>query len=204
MNRGRLLVFEGLDGCGKSTQQPLLVAALRAAGHDVVDTREPTDGPEGRRLRALARAGQRAEPAEELRLFVADRRRHVAGTIEPALAAGRVVVSDRYFPSTVAYQGARGLDWRTILAESEAEFPWPDLVLLLEVEPRLGLERVRARGAALESFEDEAALARVAEVFAALDRPYVARIDGSGEPSAVHVAVRRCVAERLGLLERED
>ncbi len=200
MNRGRLLAFEGLDGCGKSTQVAALARALRDAGRDVLTTREPSDGPWGRRIREMARAGVPAAAEEELRWFVEDRRSHVAETLEPALRAGRVVLTDRYFLSTVAYQGARGLDPERILADSEAEFPLPDLVLLLEVDPALGLERVRGRGGTLENvFEQPERLARVAEIFRSLDRPYLERVDASGPADAVERAVRARVEQRLDL-----
>jgi dTMP kinase len=201
VKRGRLIVFEGLDGCGKTTQVEALCAALRAAGHDVLRTGEPSDSPSGRRIRELARSGRAVPAAEELRCFVEDRRVHVAEVVEPALTAGRVVVCDRYTLSTVAYQGARGLDWEVLLAESEAEFPLPDLVLLLEIEPEDGLARVEARGGRREGlFEERARLTRVAEIFRSLDRPYVERIDAAGPPDVVARAVRARVRRRLGLL----
>ena len=201
MNRGsaRLVAFEGLDGCGKTTQVARLAARLRAAGHDVLATREPTDGPWGRRIRARTLAGKRAEPAEELRWFLEDRREHVERQILPALDAGRVVLTDRYTLSTVAYQGARGLDWRVLLAESEATFPLPDLVLLFELEPADGLERVRARGGPREAFEDLESLEHVAEIFHAIAADYVARIPAAGTPDAVETAIAACVDQRLGL-----
>jgi dTMP kinase len=146
VNRGVLVALEGLDGCGKSTQLPHLAAALAALGHDVVATREPSDGPIGQRIRAMARSGEPVAPAEELRWFQDDRREHVARVIGPALAAGRWVLTDRYFLSTVAYQGARGLDWREILAASEAEFPVPDAALIFELTVADGLARARGRG----------------------------------------------------------
>jgi dTMP kinase len=201
VKRGALVAFEGLDGCGKSTQVAALAGALRAAGHETVATFEPTDGPTGARIRAMARSGKPLAPEEELRWFVEDRRAHVRDTIGPALAAGRVVVTDRYFLSTVAYQGARGLDWRRILAESEAEFPLPDLVLLLEVEVAVGLARTRARGGAAEGvFEHAELLERVAAIFRAIDRPYLERIPAAGPAAEVHAAVVARVRARLGLL----
>ncbi len=201
MNAGRLIVFEGLDGCGKTTQVAALGDALRAAGHDVVVTREPSDGPVGRRIREMARAGRTLPAEEELRWFVEDRRQHAREVIEPALAAGRVVVCDRYFLSSVAYQGARGLDPEAILARSEAEFPLPDLVLLLELEVDTGLDRVRERGSAAESvFEERARLERVAEILGGIDRPWIERIDATPPPPAVHAAVVASVRRRLGLL----
>lgn len=196
--RGRLIALEGLDGCGKSTQRPLVARALRDAGHEVVETREPTDGRFGRRIRELARAGERAPADEELRWFVEDRREHVEQTLEPALAAGRWVVTDRYFLSTVAYQGARyqgarGLDWERILADSEAAFPAPDLALLFELPVDVGLERATARDGARDAFERADELERVAAIFAAIERRWIARVDASG-------AVEQVSARALGAL----
>ncbi len=200
VNSGRLLALEGLDGCGKSTQVAALAAALRHAGHDVVVTREPTDGAVGRRIRERARAGTRISPEEELDRFVEDRRAHVADVIRPALESRRVVVTDRYYLSSVAYQGARGLDAEVILAESEAEFPVPDLAILFEIEPALALERVGARGGAPEpAFEQLEFLERVAVNYRALNRGYIARIDAAGSEEAVHTAVVDCLRARLDL-----
>jgi dTMP kinase len=198
---GTLVAFEGLDGCGKSTQIERLARALRAVGRDPLVTHEPTDGPTGARIREMARSGLALPPEEELRWFVEDRREHVAATLAPALAAGRVVLTDRYFLSSVAYQGARGLDWGRILEESEAAFPLPDLVLLLEIDAAVGLARVRARGGALErTFEQRELLERVAAIFHAVERPYVERIDAQGAVDEVHAAVVGRVRARLGLL----
>jgi dTMP kinase len=200
VNRGQLIAFEGLDGCGKSTQVTRLAAALCAAGHDVVETREPTNGRYGQRIRSLAKSGGSVSHAEELRWFVEDRREHVAAVVEPALSAGRVVICDRYFLSTVAYQGARGADADEVLESSEAEFPIPDLVVLLEITPDAGLARVHERGRAIEShFEEVEYLMAVDAIFRRIDRPYLVRIDGSANTDAVESAVAECVAERLRL-----
>jgi dTMP kinase len=201
VNRGRLIAFEGIDGCGKTTQITRLAESLRKAGHDPVVTAEPTGGEFGRRIRAMARGSAPAvAPEEEMRWFVEDRREHVAGVIAPALAAGHAVLTDRYFLSTVAYQGARGLDPMRILAQSEAEFPIPDLVLLLELDVETALARVRARGARVEgAFEARDRLERVARIFASIERPYLARIDAGGNPEAVEIAIADRVRERLNL-----
>ena len=200
MNRGKLVVFEGLDGCGKSTQIELLAATLREAGCDVVVTSEPTDSDAGQRIRAMARSGETVPAEQELAWFVEDRHEHVDGVIEPALATGQVVLCDRYTWSTVAYQGARGLDWRELLERSEAEFPLPDLVLLLEIEADLGLLRVGARGGVAEpSFEGRERLERVAEIFHAIERPHAERIDARPPPEEVAREVAARVSSRLGL-----
>jgi dTMP kinase len=199
VNRGRLIALEGIDGCGKSTQAARLVDALRADGHDVVATREPTDGATGRRIRTMARSGKRVPAFEELGWFFDDRREHVATVIEPALAAGRTVLTDRYFLSTVAYQGARGLDWREILARSEAEFPLPDVALLFELPAADGLARVQARGGpAAPAFEEVAFLTTAAAIFAALDLPYLVRIAAAGDVEEIAQRARAALTEKLG------
>ncbi len=195
MERGILIALEGIDGAGKSRLAAGLVAALRARGHDVVATREPTDGPTGRKIRHMAGSNERVAPAEELEWFMRDRAEHVEHVIEPALAAGRIVLTDRYALSSVAYQGARGLDADAILAECEKRFPVPDLAILLRLDPRQGLARAATRGGSAEpAFEDAAFLAQVAAIYARLDRDYVVRIDAAAAPDAV-------VAEALGQIE---
>jgi len=186
VKRGTLVAFEGIDGSGKTTLLANVAAALRGAGRDVVETREPTDGPHGRRIREAARANTSVDPEEELAWFVADRREHVERVIAPALDAGRVVLTDRYFLSSVAYQGARGLDSQEILRQSESEFPLPDLALLLELSPERALERIANRGHAAEPlFEEREFLTRVAAEFERLARPYLYRLDATLSPQAL-------------------
>ena len=200
MKRGSLIVLEGLDGTGKSTQLPRLARRLVASGREVVTTREPYDCAPGRRIRELAQRHAPVPASEELALFAEQRRIHVRERIGPALARGALVLSDRYFLSTVAYQGARGLDVAQLLAESEAEFPLPDLALLLVLAPDVGLARVAARGGTPEpAFERADFLARVREIFDTLDRPYLEWVDASGSPDAVEARIAEAVQRRLGL-----
>ena len=188
---GWLIAVEGIDGAGKTTQVGLLAGALRALGHGVVTTKEPTDGPSGRKIRELSSAGTAIPPEEELQYFIDDRREHVRDLIEPALTRGEVVITDRYYLSNVGYQGARGLAPRSILERNESLFPEPHAVLLIEVPPDVGLARVEARGEPLNrSFERIDFLERVVEVFAEIDRPYIHRVSGEGTPDAVHAGVR--------------
>lgn len=180
VKRGILIVFEGLDGCGKSTQLRRAATALKARGAEFVVTREPTDGVWGRRIREMARSGEGVAPETELKWFFEDRREHMREVVEPALAAGRIVLSDRSYISTVAYQGARGLDPAKILADSEAEFVRPDLVLLFEISAKQGLERVNERGGQSEPvFENLEFLERVATIFETLEVDGLERIDAS-------------------------
>lgn len=199
MTRGSLIVLEGLDGTGKSTQLPRLAERLATCGHRVLRTAEPYDCAPGRRIREIAKSGAAVAPEQELALFLEQRRLHVRECIEPALARGEVVLSDRYFLSTVAYQGARGHSAQEILARSESEFPIPDLVLLLELPADRGLERVRRRGLSEPAFEQREYLEAVAEIFGSIERDYVERIDASADPAIVHERVWSSVRRRLSL-----
>jgi len=185
-----LVAFEGIDGTGKSTQIRLLAELLRDMGHTVQLTREPTDGPVGQRIRELYASRAQVSKDEELELFIDDRRQHVAEIIQPALAAGQIVLTDRYYLSTAAYQGAAGLDPAEIIRRNELFAPVPDLVILLVVPPALGIKRIRTlRGEALNAFEQEAELKRVAAIFDLLDQHYIKRIDATQSVAAVKQAV---------------
>src|SRR5690606_9901276 len=132
-------------GTGKSTQTKRLAEWLRGHGREVVLSREPTDGPWGTKLRESAATG-RLSPADELNYFLNDRRQHVEETILPALHTGKFVVLDRYYFSSMAYQGARGGDPEEIRRLNEAFAPPPDLLLILDLEVDLALERIGRRG----------------------------------------------------------
>jgi dTMP kinase len=198
VKRGKLIAFEGVDGSGKSTQIARLAEVLRERGLRVETTCEPTSGVTGKRIRAMAQSNARVSPELELEWFVTDRREHVDQMIEPALSSGTWVLTDRYTLSSVAYQGARGLSPDTILRDSEAEFPLPDLVLILEVEVDEGLARAsERRGVAEPAFENREFLTAAAVIFASLDRDYIERIDGKGEPDVVHDRVMQVVERRF-------
>jgi dTMP kinase len=188
MERGRLIVVEGVDGAGKSSLVRRLVERLqRECGVEVVLSREPTDGVYGAKVRASAATG-RLPLEEELELFEADRRQHVQELIVPALDRGAWVVLDRYYFSTAAYQGARGANPQEILRRNEAFATQPDLVLLLDCAPEVSLERVRARGDVANEFERLDALERVRDIFLSIQRPFIRRIDASVSPEAVYDA----------------
>jgi dTMP kinase len=197
--KGWLIAFEGIDGTGKTTQIELLAGVLRQRGLSVVVTREPTDGQYGRRIRELYKNRKSVTPEEELALFLNDRREHVAQVIAPALAGGKVVLTDRYYYSTAAYQGAAGHDPQKIIAANELFAPVPDMVIMLEAPVSLGVHRVqKLRGESLNDFEQEETLARVAGIFAGLKGENIRRIDGTGSAAAVHALVVANVAELFG------
>ncbi|MCU7724164.1 dTMP kinase [Actinoplanes sp. KI2] len=159
VRHGVFVVFEGGEGAGKSTQVDRLAAALRADGRDVVVTREPGATDVGARIRRLVLDKAEAPaPRAEALLYAADRAHHVATVVRPALARGAVVISDRYVDSSLAYQGAG----RTLpVAEISWLSSWatgglkPDLVVLLDVDPGVGLGRVDARGQGQDRLESE-------------------------------------------------
>jgi dTMP kinase len=139
------VVLEGADGCGKSTQARLLVARLRAKGYQVVATREPGATPAGAVIRSLVLGEADIDPRTEALLIAADRAEHVAKVIRPALDDGAVVVSDRYIPSSLAYQGvARGLGVEAVEGLSAAATGGlqPDLVVVFDVGPDVAAGRM--------------------------------------------------------------
>ena len=184
MERGILVAIEGIDGAGKSTQIAALATLFGEAGLRVFATREPTDGPFGKAIRATATTG-RLPVEEELALFQQDRDQHVRELIRPELAAGAMVLIDRYYFSTAAYQGIRGLDPAKIVQDSEARFPRPDLLVVLDLTPDQGLARVDARGAGTDQFERRGDLARCADIFRSFTGPDVVHLDAARAPEAV-------------------
>ena len=179
--RGILVALEGIDGTGKSTQAKCLAAIFREQGYAVTLLREPTVSPWGRRLREAMLAGHRVlAPSQELDLFLQDRRYDVAAHIQPALAARQLVLMDRYYFSTMAYQGALGIDPEHIRRLNEAFAPVPDLVLVLMAPPVQTLERIhQARGQANDVFEREDYLHKVNDIYCTLTGPHMHSIDAS-------------------------
>ena len=207
--RGLLIAFEGIDGTGKSTQIRLLAERLRSEGLPVIATREPTDGQYGRRIRELFTNRASVTPEEELALFIADRREHVDQVIAPALGRGTIVLTDRYYFSTAAYQGAAGHDPQAIIAANETFAPVPDLVLLLTAAPAVGVHRVRKfRQETLNDFEQEQGLARVAAIFDHFEQPFIRRIaaDQSVEAVAAGVwdAISPLLREKAGAMAKNN
>lgn len=162
MARGLFITLEGIEGVGKTTAVATVSAWLRDQGHAVVETREPGGTAIGEQIRGLLLARESAGMAvvTELLLMFAARAQHLAERIEPALDEGRSVVCDRFTDATYAYQGGgRGVDTALIAAAEAIVHPHlqPDLTLLLDAPPELGLARARGRGEAADRFELERA-----------------------------------------------
>ncbi len=196
MDRGLFIVIEGIDGTGKSSQVKRLGEWLSAQGREVVLSREPTDGPWGKKIRETAATG-RLSPEDELSYFLNDRRQHVAELIEPSLVAGKVVILDRYYFSTMAYQGARGFDPAEIRRQNEVFAPVPDLLLILDLDVDTALSRIGSRGDTANEFEKRENLERCREIFLTLrDEPFAQVIDARGSFDEVAAEVREALGKR--------
>lgn len=194
---GRLIVLEGIDGSGKTTQARRLLARLRRRGIPAALFREPSRGPWGREIKRRARRANSLTPEEELDLFVRDRRDNVSRNLRPALRRGLVVVLDRYYFSTMAYQGAKGIDVERIRRVNESFAPRPDLVLILDVDARAGLARIGGRKRRDELFERAGYLARVARIFRRFQGPPFVHVDGRGDPRSISRTVWELVEPLL-------
>ena len=154
----KFLSFEGIDGCGKSTQAKFLVAHFMAKGQEVLRTREPGGSPGAEAIRRLLLIGDtdKWSAETELLLFTAARRDHLEKTIEPALAAGQMVICDRFADSTRVYQGATRGDLRAKVDQLHAAMIGrePDLTLIIDVDPKVALARGLARNSGEDRFED--------------------------------------------------
>ena len=205
--RGRLISFEGIDGSGKSTQARLLSETLKAAGYDVVLTREPGGSRGAEDIRRLLVEGDPARwsPETEILLFTAARRDHVEKLIKPALDRGAIVVTDRFADSTRVYQGAARAELRNsvdtlhnLMIGME-----PDLTLIIDVAPEVALDRGLARNSGEDRFEDmgEGFQMRLQQGFRALAEAEPERcilIDGGGGAEMVAARIRPRVLEWLG------
>jgi dTMP kinase len=190
-----LITFEGTDGSGKTTASKALVEYLKENGWDVAWSREPTYGKYGQEMRKLAQEGT-LTPEKELELFIADRQDHVASF------SHEIEVTDRYYHSTMAYQGARDMDMSEIQKMNEAVVPIPDLTLFIDVPVDIGLARSVKSGEDLEThFEQQDFLERVRENYQIIagDLDYVYTIDST----QIMEEVNRDVIRRTDIFLRE-
>jgi dTMP kinase len=204
--RGSFITLEGGEGAGKSTQARRLADWLRGRGRAVLVTREPGGPPRAEVLRELLLSGRVAPfgPEAEALVFAIARAEHLVETIRPALAAGQWVISDRFADSTRAYQGAAGVDAALLdRLEAIAVGPdRPDLTLILDLPPELGLARMRARSGDPDRFEADDLAAHAARraaflAIAAREPQRCAIVDAGADEDAVAAALQRVVAERL-------
>ena len=215
-HRGRFITFEGLDGCGKSTQLEKLAGVLRAQGLDVVVTREPGGTATGEKIRKLLldTATSGLSPMAELALMFASRAQHIKEVILPALAAGRIVLCDRFTDSTEAYQGGgRKLGSAPVLALHRVlcENLQPELTILMDSDVAHSVERARRRNRTRGKeendegrFEQEnrAFFGRVHDAYLALaarEKQRVALVDARGAVADTHKEIVEIVRRKLKL-----
>jgi len=203
---GLFISFEGIDGSGKSTQARLLAEHLRGQGRDVVLTREPGGSAGAEEIRRLVLEGDkdRWSPETELLLFTAARRDHLERVILPAIAAGQVVICDRFADSTRMYQGLGRADLRGLVDQLHDLMIGrePDVTVLIDIAPDVGLGRALSRGGGEERFESfgEGLQARMRAGFLALAKEFDGRfvvIDGRRAVEAVAGDVARAIEARL-------
>jgi dTMP kinase len=204
--RGFFITFEGIEGSGKSTQIGILARYLTRKGHRVVVTREPGGTRFGEQIRKilLSIRNHRLDPRAELFLYLASRTQHLEEIIRPALRKGRVVLCDRFSDATLAYQGfGRQLDMKFVrpAVHYAAKGMIPDLTLLLELDVRNGLNRVRHRGRSNRLDREQRAFhERVRSGYLRLarkDRKRIKMIEASRDPKTVADEIRRMVDRRL-------
>lgn len=193
LDRGYLVVFEGIDGTGKSTHCRLLGDYLQGRGVAAICLSEPTQGVWGKKIRKILVEGRNGiTPEEELVLFINDRKEDVELNIKPALEQKKVVLIDRYYYSTAAYQGALGLDPHRICRDNEVFAPKPDLVFMFEVSPEQCLDRIKAnRTDGPNTFEQLDYLKTVQGIFNLFSGPQFRRIDTGPTQAEVHAQLCR-------------
>jgi dTMP kinase len=193
--KGFFICVEGLDGCGKTTQTKLLVRKLRKMGWDAVYTAEPSRGKIGKFIQKYCLQGEkRTFPIVEALLFAADRFEHVEREIISALNEGKIVVSDRYVYSSLAYQGATGLDLKWIEMINEHAIR-PDLAIFVDVEPEAVIKRLKPKKSVMENLETQRKVREVYVKF--VEKGKLVRIDGNKSTKEVADDVLKVVLRFL-------
>jgi dTMP kinase len=189
-----LIDLEGIDGCGKSTQSKFLMEKFEENNEKTIILKEPTSGKYGKKLWEMLSGKRKATTEQILDLFVMDRKEHVDEKINPALKEGKIVLMDRYYYSTMAYQAAAGIDINRIRKDNEFA-PKPDIVLIFDLPADLAMKRVKGHSVA-DVFEKEEHLEKVREAYLNLrDDPLVRIIDSTRTPEEIFKEVWKLVSE---------
>lgn len=193
---GKLIVFEGIDGSGKTTISRLFFKYLKENGTDSSWFREPSDSKWGKKIRELADQKDSIPIEDEFRYFLKDREWDVKNNIKPALERGEIVILDRYYFSSACYQGARGLNVNKIIDENRKFSPEPDLLFLIDVDIPTAMERIkRSRVTEAKLFEKEPFLVKVRKNYLELQYDFIRIIDGSGN-------IEKVITEVISVFER--
>ena len=199
MKKGFLIVIEGIDGAGKSTQAEILMNRLQERGFDVVYFREPSGSRWGQEIKRKALDKDSITPEEELELFQKDRKENVEKNLKPALERNKIVVLDRYYFSTIAYQGAKGIDEERIKRMNEEFAVKPDLVFILDIDPHEGLDRIRNRRKKDRLFERADYLAKVRQIFRGFKGKKFIHIDARMPKEAISARIEKHVLNLIGI-----
>jgi dTMP kinase len=199
---GFFICIEGIDGSGKTTHARSLVDNLKSLGHDAVYTTEPTRySIPGRKLRESFFAPERLPVEDEFRLFLEDRIIHLRDEVTPQLEQGKIVVTDRYYFSSVAYQGSRGLDWKYILEENLKIAMKPNIVILLDIPVDDAIDRISSdRTEGVNIFEKKENLQEVKKIYLLLaeEDPYsIHVVNGSKPIPMVQNEIKDIILSRL-------
>jgi len=202
MKQGYLIALEGIDGTGKSTQCQLLADYLESCDFSVVRLREPTTGIWGQKIRKILTGGRGdVTPEEELQYFINDRKEDVEQNIGPALEQGKIVLIDRYYYSTAAYQGALGFDPEKIVEDNEVFAPRPDLLFIIQGSLDESFRRIERGRDSFSSFEKRDYLEKVRKIFDTFTGDHIRRIDGDPPIEEVQQALRQEVNALVGIKE---
>ncbi len=189
-SKGYLIAFEGIDGTGKSTQCKMLGDYLEKNGFSVLRLREPTQGKWGQKIRKILTHGRGGISAEEeLQYFMNDRREDVDQNILPALREQKIVLVDRYYYSTAAYQGALGFDPKKICEENETFAPRPELVLLFRGTIEESFRRIQEGRENFSAFEKEEYLSKVQNIFDSFSGSHIKIINSDLPVEEVHQSI---------------
>ncbi len=192
LKKGLLIVFEGIDGCGKSTQAKLAFEYVKSLGYNAVALKEYTDGHWGRKIRELSIKGrENVTPYQEFELFLKDRMEDVEENIKPALESRKIIILDRYYFSSMAYQGGRGVDVQMIQKENEKFSPIPDIVFYIKINIDSGLNRISSnRQNQFDDFEKKTFLKKVKHIFDNMNFDYLIAIDGDRDINAIQQDIK--------------
>jgi dTMP kinase len=198
-NQGLLIILEGIDGAGKTTQAIRVTNWLKQKGMPVVSFSEPTHGVYGKQLREIILHGRGdITPQEEMDLFLKDREEDVQKHILPALRQNFIVIMDRYYYSNMAYQGALGIDVNHIQALNEKIAPRPDMVIILDLDAQIGLHRINTfRQEKENSFERADYLQKVSQIFKKMEGNYIHHIPASSPQEEVNAAIDQKIMDLL-------
>lgn len=196
------IAFEGIDGSGKTSQINKLVDYLSNKGFNVVKTKEPTYGKYGAAVINAARSGTRLPIDKEIEFLLEDRKDHVDTFIKPYLRKGYIVISDRYYPSMMAYQGKDVQDSENICKLNKQFSIDPDIAFLLDVPVSEALLRISKRDSDKDSFENEKFLNKCSSIYASMSFQWLKRIDANKGVEEIHKEIVKHLIDKLSSYER--